>query len=78
MQVIDLFSGIGGFSLAARWAGWETVQFCEINEYCQAVLRKNFPGVPIHKDVKTLNLETIKKEGKWNPLRDTVVAGGFP
>ncbi len=77
MQIIDLFSGIGGFSLAGRWVGWETVQFCEWDNYCQKVLKKNFPNTPIHGDIKTLNYETIKKSG-WNPLADTVVCGGFP
>ena len=50
---IDLFSGIGGFALAARWAGFETVQFVELDPFCQKVLQKNFPGVPIHGDIKT-------------------------
>ena len=50
---LDLFSGIGGFALAARWAGIETVQFVEIDPFCQKVLRKNFPGVSIHDDIKT-------------------------
>lgn len=77
MQVIDLFSGIGGFSIAAHWAGWNTVQFCENNNYCQAVLQKNFPGIPIHNDIKTLDFETIKS-GIWNPSRPTCVVGGFP
>ena len=39
---IDLFSGIGGFALAARWAGFETIAFCEIDPFCQRVLKKNF------------------------------------
>jgi DNA (cytosine-5)-methyltransferase 1 len=42
---LDLFSGIGGFALAAQWAGFRTVAFCEIDPYCQAVLRKNFCAV---------------------------------
>jgi DNA (cytosine-5)-methyltransferase 1 len=50
---IDLFSGIGGFALAARWAGFQTVQFVEIDPFCQKVLNKNFPGVPIHEDITT-------------------------
>jgi len=48
---IDLFSGIGGFALACRWAGIETIAFCEIEKYAQRVLRKNFPGIRIFKDV---------------------------
>jgi DNA (cytosine-5)-methyltransferase 1 len=52
---IDLFSGIGGFALAARWAGIRTVQFVEIDPFCQKVLQKNFKGVPIHDDIKTFH-----------------------
>ena len=36
---IDLFSGIGGFALAARWAGFETVQFVELDPFCQKVIQ---------------------------------------
>jgi DNA (cytosine-5)-methyltransferase 1 len=39
---VDLFSGIGGFALAAQWAGFRTVAFCEIDKYCQKILAKNF------------------------------------
>lgn len=49
----DLFSGIGGFSLASQHLGFQTTQFVELNPYCQEVLRKNFQGVPIHGDVAT-------------------------
>ena len=76
MQVIDLFSGIGGFSLAAKWAGWETIQFCEIDKFCQKILAYHFPNVPIHDNVKTLNYEEIKK--RINPSKPTIVVGGFP
>ena len=55
MKHLDLFSGIGGFALAAQWAGIETVAFCEIDNFCHKVLNKNFPGIPIHDDIKTLN-----------------------
>lgn len=68
---LDLFSGIGGFALAARWMGWETVQFVEIDHFCQAVLKKNFGNVPIHGDIKTFGARH---------LRGTigVLTGGFP
>lgn len=71
MKQLDLFSGIGGFALAARWMGWETIQFVEKDEFCQKVLQKNFKGVPIHGDIKTF-------DGK--PFRGTVdiLTGGFP
>jgi DNA (cytosine-5)-methyltransferase 1 len=39
---LDLFSGIGGFALAAKWAGFRTIAFCEIDKYCQKILAKNF------------------------------------
>lgn len=55
MNILDLFSGIGGFSLAGHWAGYETLQFVEIDPFCQKVLNKNFPGVPIHDDIKTFD-----------------------
>jgi DNA (cytosine-5)-methyltransferase 1 len=41
---VDLFSGIGGFALAAQWAGFRTIAFCEIDKYCRKVLAKNFPN----------------------------------
>ena len=55
MTHIDLFSGIGGFALAARWAGIKTVQFVEIDPFCRKVLQKNFKGVPIWDDIKTFH-----------------------
>lgn len=54
MRHLDLFSGIGGFALAAKHAGWETVGFCEVNPFCQKVLAKHFPNKPIFNDVTTL------------------------
>ena len=66
---IDLFSGIGGFALACRWNGIETVQFVEIDPFCQKVLNKNFPGVPIHDDIKTF---------KYDGEPPFILTGGFP
>ena len=57
MKHLDLFSGIGGFALAAQWAGFETVAFCEIEDYPRKVLEKNFPGVPIHRDIRNLMVD---------------------
>jgi hypothetical protein len=59
MKMLDLFSGIGGFSLAAHWAGIETVAFCEQDKYCQQVLKKHWPTVPIHDDIFQLNVDTL-------------------
>jgi len=56
---LDLFSGIGGFALAAQWAGFQTVQFVEYDPYCQQVLRKHWPDVPIHGDITTYTVDTL-------------------
>lgn len=79
MRMLDLFSGIGGFSLAGSWAGMETAAFCEINEFCQKVLRKNFPGVPIYDDVFAVTREQLEKDGAISGDRTVeLVCGGFP
>ena len=70
MRHLDLFSGIGGFALAARWAGIETVAFCEIEEFPRKVLEKNFPGVPIHRDIREL-------DGSEYAGID-IITGGYP
>lgn len=59
MNVLDLFSGIGGFSLGLERAGMRTVAFCEIDPYCQAVLRKHWPDVPVFGDVCALTAEAL-------------------
>ena len=54
LRMIDTFSGIGGFSLAARWLGGiETVQFVEREPFCHRILAKHWPTVPIHDDICT-------------------------
>jgi DNA (cytosine-5)-methyltransferase 1 len=67
----SLFSGIGGFDLAAEWMGWENVFQVEWDEYCQKVLRKNFPNTTIYGDIKTFKAE------KYRGTVD-VLSGGFP
>ena len=70
---LDLFSGIGGFALAAQrtWGDdLNIVAFCEIEPYAQKVLNKNFPGVPIYQDIKEL-------DGKRFENID-LITGGFP
>lgn len=52
---LDLFSGIGGFALAASWAGYQTIGFCEIEDYPRRILSKRFPGIPVHRDVRELD-----------------------
>jgi DNA (cytosine-5)-methyltransferase 1 len=69
LKVLDLFSGIGGFSLGLeRTGGFETVAFCEIDPFCQKVLKKHWPDVPIYNDVRTLNYD--------GPV--DVITGGYP
>ena len=72
LKVLDLFSGIGGFSLALESTGhFQTIGFVENDEYCQAVLRHHFPEVPILGDIKNVTKETV-------PTRPDVICGGFP
>ncbi len=56
MRHLDLFSGIGGFALAASrvWVDHEVVSFCDIEPFAQKVLKKHWPGVPCHDDIKTM------------------------
>ncbi len=70
MKVLDLFSGIGGFSLGLERAGFETVGFCEIDPFCREVLAKHWPNVPIFEDVKILRGEDV------GPV--DVICGGYP
>lgn len=59
MNVLDLFSGIGGFSLGLERAGMRTVAFCEIDPYCRKVLAKHWPDVPIFGDIRNLSGKII-------------------
>ena len=70
MTHLDLFSGIGGFALAARWAGIETVQFVENEPYAQKILAKNFPDVPIAGDIFGFDATEFLGVG--------LITGGFP
>ena len=67
---LSLFSGIGGIDLAAEWAGFRTVAFCEQNSFCQKVLHKHWPNEMIYDDVRTLNGAYFKNT--------TLLTGGFP
>ena len=72
---LDLFSGIGGFALAVRWLGGETVAFCEIDPYCRRVLAKHWPEVPIHEDVRTMPAVDADLLTAWVPCQPASVAG---
>jgi DNA-cytosine methyltransferase len=71
MRVLDLFSGIGGFSLGLERAGMQTAAFCENDPFCRRVLAKHWPGIPIHKSIEEL-------DGKKYRGSIELVCGGFP
>ena len=71
LKILDLFSGIGGFSLGLESTGhFETAAFCEIEPYCQKVLKKHWPDVPIFDDIRKL-------KGKDIGAID-IITGGYP
>jgi len=63
VNVLDLFSGIGGFSLGLERAGMRTVAFCEIDPYCRRVLARHWPDVPVYDDVRTLTAARLTADG---------------
>ena len=69
MNVLDLFSGIGGFSLGLERAGFKTIAFCEIDPFCRKVLNKHWPDVPIYEDIRELD---------GNEITADVITGGYP
>ena len=70
MNALSLFSGIGGLDLAAEWAGFKTVAFCERDPFCQKVLAKHWSGVKIYDDVRTLDTSELP--------RIELLHGGYP
>ena len=70
MRVLDLFSGIGGFSLGLERAGMTTVAFCEIEPFCQKILKHHWPNVPIFDDIRTLSGDDV------GPV--DLICGGYP
>jgi DNA (cytosine-5)-methyltransferase 1 len=75
LRVLDLFSGIGGFSLGLERAGMRTVAFCEVDPFCRAVLAQHWPTVPIYGDVRELSGERLRADGV---AAVDVICGGFP
>jgi len=62
MRHLDLFSGIGGFALAAQWVWgdeYENVGFCDNNKFCQAIIKKNFNHAKIYNDIRELSIERL-------------------
>ena len=75
LKVLDLFSGIGGFSLGLeRTGGFETVAFCEIEEFPRRVLKKHWPEVPCYNDVREITPNILRRDG----IPVNVITGGFP
>jgi DNA (cytosine-5)-methyltransferase 1 len=74
MNVLDLFSGIGGFSIGLEKAGFKTVAFCEIEPFPRSVLKKHWPTIPVYEDVKTLSAKRLRTDG----ITVDVICGGFP
>jgi DNA (cytosine-5)-methyltransferase 1 len=77
VRVLDLFSGIGGFSLGLERAGLRTVAFCEIDPYCRAVLAKHWPNVPCYDDVRELQAIGADVVCGGPPCTETSVAAAI-
>lgn len=75
LRVLDLFSGIGAYSLGLeRTGGFKTVAFCECEDFPRRVLAKHWPDVPIYDDVRTLTADTLARDG----IAVDVIVGGWP
>jgi DNA (cytosine-5)-methyltransferase 1 len=67
----SLFSGIGGFDLAAEWMGWENIFHCEIAEFPRQILKYHFPNSICYEDIKKTDF--TKHRGEID-----IISGGFP
>lgn len=74
MNLLDLFSGTGAFSLGLERAGFKTVAFCEREKACHGRLKKNFPGVIVYDDITTLTASQLTDDG----ISVDAICGGFP
>ena len=74
MNVLDLFSGIGGFSLGLERAGMRTVAFCEIDPERRQLLSERWPGVPCYGDIQAITADILRSDG----ISVDVICGGFP
>jgi DNA-cytosine methyltransferase len=76
LKILDLFSGLGGFSLGLERTGsFETVAFCDNDKYSKLVLQKHWKGVKIYNDVKEITKEKFIADGIQFP---DIITGGFP
>ena len=75
-KILDLFSGLGGFSLGLERTGhFETVAFCDNNQYSKLILDKHWKGVKIYDDVREISKEKFREDGIEFP---DIITGGFP
>lgn len=77
MKSLELFAGIGGIALAEQMAGIEVAGLCEFADYPRRILRKNFPKIPLFKDVTKLDRSTLETGGV-EPDSIELISGGFP
>jgi DNA (cytosine-5)-methyltransferase 1 len=70
MTHLDLFSGIGGFALAAQWAGFQTIGFSEIDPYCSKILKQHWPDIKNYGDIRTADFTDVGDVD--------LLTGGFP
>jgi DNA (cytosine-5)-methyltransferase 1 len=69
-RAASLFSGIGGFDIGFERAGFDIAFQCEINKFCRSILKRNWPEIPRHENIKELHATDIPKSDVWT--------GGFP
>ncbi len=76
LKILDLFSGLGGFSLGLERTGhFRTIAFCDNDKYCNLVLQKHWKGVKIYNDVREISKEKFKEDKIEFP---DIITGGFP
>ena len=76
LNVLDTFSGIGGFSLGLERTGrFKTVAFCEMDAYCQEVLKQHWEGIPIYDYIEDVTADRLVRDGIGGV---DVITGGFP
>jgi hypothetical protein len=68
---LDVCSGIGGFTIAAHWAGFQTVGFAEVEPYCCALLERHWPGVPNYGDLRRADFSGLR--GSVTVLSDSII-----
>jgi len=76
LKVLDLFSGLGGFSLGLERTGhFKTVAFCDNNKFSKLILDKHWKGIKIYDDVRAITKENFETDGIETP---DIITGGFP